>query len=120
MRLRCGGGQIVLGSAGAALAIVILTGVRYAEERMKQDRQGHLLIVMNDSGPDEPRLLSLLHANGFRASSFSYDADESDQQKWTCELRWRATLTDVRVPAPIRELRATKGVIRISWIPQAR
>src|ERR1700722_77441 len=42
-----GGGQIALGAAGTALAIVILTGVKYAEDRIKQDRQGRLLVVTN-------------------------------------------------------------------------
>jgi putative Mg2+ transporter-C (MgtC) family protein len=115
-----GGGQVILGAAGAALAIVILTGVKYAEDRMKQDRLGRLLVVANASGPNEHDLLSLVQADGFSASSFGYDTGESDQQEWTCELRWRAAFGDVTVPAFVRQLRATKGVIRISWTPQAR
>lgn len=115
-----GGGQIMLGAAGAVLAIVILSGVKYAEDRIKQDHVGRLLVVTNAFGPNEHELLSLVQAGGFSAYFLGYDGGESDRQEWTCELRWRAALRDVTVPAFVRQLQATKGVIRISWTPQAR
>lgn len=115
-----GGGQLTLGAAGAALAIVILSGLKYFEDRMKQDHQGRLLVVTGASGPEEQDILSLVQSGGFRASSFGYAASEADQQEWICELRWRATLKDVSAPAFVRQVRATKGVVRISWVPQAR
>jgi putative Mg2+ transporter-C (MgtC) family protein len=114
-----GGGQLMLGVIGSALAIVILTAVRYLEEKMKQDHQGRLLVVTDGSGPDETKILSLVQAAGFKASSLGYAAGDGDEQEWTCELRWRATLSDTTTPAFLRQLRAMKGVARLSWTPQA-
>ena len=115
-----GGGQIALGATGAVLAIVILTGIKYLEDRMKQDHQGRLLVVTDGSGPEEEQILSLVRAEGFRASAFGYSAGETEWQEWTCELRWHATLQDVTIPAFVRLLRTTRGVTRISWTPQTR
>jgi putative Mg2+ transporter-C (MgtC) family protein len=112
-----GGGQVMLGTVGTVLAIAILIGIKYLEDRMKQEHQGQLLVMTDASGPDENEILSLVQTHGFKSSSFGYAGGESDHQEWTCELRWSARLMDVTIPAFVQQLRATKGVIRISWRP---
>lgn len=55
-----GGGQVALGAVGTALAIVILAGVKYIEDRIKQDHQGKLLVVTDATGPSEHEILSVV------------------------------------------------------------
>ena len=115
-----GGGQVMLGVVGAALAIFVLTVLKYVEDRMKHDHQGRLNVLTNAAGPDEREILSLVREGGFRISSWGYAAGESGQQEWTCELRWRARLSDTTTPPFMKRLGAMKGVTRISWTPQVR
>lgn len=115
-----GGGQVMLGIVGAAVAILVLAGLKYVEDRMKQDHQGRLFIVTTPSGPDEAEILSVVRQDGFKVSSCGFAAGESDRHEWTCELRWRAALSETTIPGFIRRLGATRGVTRISWTPQAR
>src|SRR6202453_3315518 len=48
-----GGGQIALGAAGSALGIIVLTALKAAEDRMKQDHLGKLSLVLDPAGPSE-------------------------------------------------------------------
>jgi len=49
-------GQIALGLIGVTLGVLVLTGMKLTEDKMKQDHQGQLLIVTGLSGPDEDQL----------------------------------------------------------------
>jgi len=76
--------------------------------------------VKDASGPEEEQILALVRAGGFKAAAFGYSAGEAEQQEWSCELRWRATLQDVTTPAFVHQLRTTRGVTRMCWTPQTR
>src|SRR6202050_2227208 len=80
-----GGGQIGLGLVGAALGMLVLTGLKFVEDRMQQDHQAQLLIVTGPSGPDEPEIRSILENNGFRISSCAFGASQATENR---ELNW--------------------------------
>jgi putative Mg2+ transporter-C (MgtC) family protein len=64
-----GGGQIRLGLIGLVIGLVVLAGLRQVEAKMKQDRQGTLLIVTDPSGPGENDIRTTLLRAGFKIAS---------------------------------------------------
>ncbi len=82
---------------------------------MKQDHQGKLILVTTASGPEEDKILSLVHEGGFKVFSCGIAAGENGQCEWSCDLRWRATLRESTVPHVVRRLGAMTGVTRVSW-----
>jgi len=85
-----GGGQVVLGLVGAALALLVLTGLKLIEDRMKQDRQGRLLVTSGAGGPDEDEVRAMLRNSGFHVSSCAFTAAETaGERELNCELHWR-------------------------------
>jgi putative Mg2+ transporter-C (MgtC) family protein len=116
-----GGGQIALGWAGAALALVVLMGLRLIEDRMTQAREGTLLIVTSVSGPDEEEIRAILHRDGFQIASCSLATSEgTESSELKCEVRWRSKTGDTKIPGTVRRFRAHPGVLRIEWSPKAR
>ena len=116
-----GGGQVVLGLAGTVIAVAILALLKYVEERMKHDRQGRLILVADSHGPEENELRAVIQNDGFTISSCGYSAEESlGQREWTCDLQWRTTPADTKIPIFVGRLRGRQGIVRVSWTPQGR
>jgi putative Mg2+ transporter-C (MgtC) family protein len=116
-----GGGQVALGLVGGALALLVLMGLKLIEERMKQDRQGRLLVVSGAGGPDENKIRAMFQNGDFRISSCAFAmAEAAGERQLTCELRWRARPDDTKVPESVYRLAARTGVSRVCWTPQAR
>src|SRR5689334_8779587 len=61
-----GGGQIALGLIGGAIGIAVLAGLKGVEDRMRQDRQGKLRIVLAPGGPGDGEIRDALKNDGFR------------------------------------------------------
>jgi putative Mg2+ transporter-C (MgtC) family protein len=116
-----GGGQIRLGLIGLVIGLVVLAGLRQVEAKMKQDRQGTLLIVTDPSGPGENDIRTTLLRAGFKIASCgaAYNS-EAESQELNCALQRRAEANDSTVPAVVRMLAERPGVVKIAWTPQAR
>ncbi len=117
-----GGGQIALGLGGVMLGILLLTGLKPIEDRMKQDHQGKLLIVTGISGPEEDEIYGILETGGFRISSSAFAGGSgADRHELSYDVHWRARpYATRRVPEAIHLLSARAGVVRVAWTPQAR
>jgi putative Mg2+ transporter-C (MgtC) family protein len=116
-----GGGQIALGAAGAAIGIIVLAGLKTAEDRMKRDHEGRLSILLDPSGPGENEIRTSLAQAGFKMSSCAFDySPETRNTELNCELHWRAAADEDTVPEVIRALGGSPGVIRIAWSPQVK
>ncbi len=116
-----GGGQIVLGSVGLAIGLIVLVGLKKVEEHMKQDHQGTLSILADASGPDEEQIRDSVQTDGFWIASCGVTYNrEANNQELNCDLRWRAVPTDRKIPEVVRTLASHPGVIRISWTPQVK
>jgi putative Mg2+ transporter-C (MgtC) family protein len=116
-----GGGQIALGWVGAALALVVLTGLRLIEERMTPAREGMLLIATSVSGPDEEEIRAILHRDGFQIAACSLATSEgTESSELKFEVRWRSRAGDTEIPGTVRGFRGRPGVRRIEWSPKAR
>jgi putative Mg2+ transporter-C (MgtC) family protein len=116
-----GGGQVKLGLVGTALAVVILTGLKHIEDRIKQDHQGRLCIATSAEGPDENEIHTVVKSDDFRVLSCGYvSGEDSGQREFSYELRWRAKARDTKIPDFVRQLGARQGVIRVAWTPESR
>lgn len=114
-----GGGQVTLGWVGAALAGIVLSGLKLFEERMMQARQGTLLIVTGGSGPDDAEIRALLANDGFRIVSYGVATSEgAARNELKCELRWQSRISDTKMPEAIRSLQIRPGVLRLEWSPK--
>jgi putative Mg2+ transporter-C (MgtC) family protein len=114
-----GGGQLMLGFAGLILGLIVLTGLRHFERRMKQDQQGTLTVITAADGPTEEDVRAILTVERYSIRSFAvvYSV-ESRHNKLVCRLNWRSRTTDTGVPEMVRLLSARPGVVRVAWVPQ--
>lgn len=116
-----GGGQIGLGIAGTALGLLILIGLKKAEDHMKQDHQGRLFLVTDRSGPEENEIRAVLTNADFQIASCGFASEKpGGDRELTYELRWRAKAYADAVPEVVKRLTQRAGVLRIEWTPQVR
>ncbi len=116
-----GGGQVMLGLVGTAVALVILVGIKWFEDRMKQDLEGNVLIVTDVSGPSEDEIRRILHQDGFLISGCELDVTpEEELRELNCRVHWRSKPYETTVPSAVNSLMAKPGVVRVAWKPQVR
>lgn len=116
-----GGGQIGLGWVVAGLAVLVLSGLKWIEDRLRLTREATLVVATAGSGPGEEEIRAILLNSGFRISSCGLTASElEDRSEMKCVVRWQAKVEDSRIPETIHRLRAHPGVQRIEWQPAAR
>lgn len=84
-----GGGQLLLGSAGAALIILTLLILRWIDIRIPRDHRGELVVASGLDQPPFPDLGVLLRGSGYYAQfqGLSRSAD-SVETLLRFELRW--------------------------------
>jgi putative Mg2+ transporter-C (MgtC) family protein len=110
-------GNFVVGVTTAA-TMWFLTVI---EDRMKQDRQGKLLVVTGLIGPGEDEIRAILQNGGFRISSCAFATEiGAGSRGLSCDLQWRARPYDTKVPEAVNQLTARDGVLRVAWAPQAK
>src|SRR5580658_592160 len=111
-----GGGQIALGLAGVALGMFVLAGLKFIEDRMKQDHQAKLLIVTGVAGPSEDEIHAILQNGGFRISSCAFAATQgTDSYELSWDLHWRARPYVTTIPEAVHTLTAHQGIVRVAW-----
>jgi putative Mg2+ transporter-C (MgtC) family protein len=116
-----GGGQIALGAVGAVIGIMVLAGLKIAEDRMKRDHEAKLSLLVNPSGPDEKEIRAAVFQAGFKISSCALAySPEAGSSEMTCHLQWRASLKSTEVPEIVRTLGERPGVVRIAWTPAVK
>jgi putative Mg2+ transporter-C (MgtC) family protein len=116
-----GGGQIGLGLVGAAIGMLVLTGLKFIEDRLEQEHQAQLLIVSGPSGPDEAEIRAILENSGFRISSCSFGASQAtENRELNWNLNWRAKPFVMAVPEVVHFLMARPGVVSVAWTPSTR
>ena len=97
-----GGGQIALGAVGTGIGISALTGLKFLENRMKQDREGKLIVVAGIMGPGEDEIRAILQTGGFQISSCAFALEPgADRRELSCDLHWQAKPYDTKVPEAV-------------------
>jgi putative Mg2+ transporter-C (MgtC) family protein len=115
-----GGGQINLGIAGLAIGVVVIIVLRQVEQRIKQDREGPLVVVTAADGLSEREVRAGLSAGDFTLQSCSVVYAPQALTELTCQVRWRGRPSDTRVPEFVRELTRHPSISKVSWTPQSR
>jgi putative Mg2+ transporter-C (MgtC) family protein len=114
-----GGGQIVLGLTALAIGMIVLSVLKWLEVWIPHDRQGTLNLTRGPDGPTDDDVFSIIRSAGFRVLSVGVTVDAAEKRReYTCELRWRAALTETGEPAFLRALEQRPGVLRLRWKPQ--
>jgi putative Mg2+ transporter-C (MgtC) family protein len=111
-----GGGQLGLGVAALALGMFILSGLRWAETRMKQDQYATLTVAGDADSLTENDICDSALASGYHIASSSASYSKiSPQRTLEFQLRWRARPHEVRTPDFIIKLRDDPRVTTVQW-----
>jgi putative Mg2+ transporter-C (MgtC) family protein len=111
-----GGGQLILGSAAAVLGYMVLTSLRWLERRIEQFQPAMLVVVTTQHSMTPADLRSRLEAAHFRIKAISVDYSPSEQrQSIRCEVRWPSVRGAAELPAILKELEVTPGLIQLAW-----
>jgi putative Mg2+ transporter-C (MgtC) family protein len=118
MGLCFGGGQLLLGLVMLGAGMVVLSSLKWIEDRILRDRRATLVIFTRDGGPSVPRIREDLLTDHFRIVKLAVVClPEQRAKRIHCELLWRARPNDSRTPAIVDRLAGTNGVKRVSWNP---
>ena len=116
-----GGGLIALGLIGGAIGLIVLSGLKSLEDRMRQDRHGKLRIVIAADGPGDGEIRDALKNGGFRITACGFSGSAtSEAREMVCDLQWRARSDETGVPEVVQRLLARSGITRVEWSPQPR
>ena len=99
-----GGGQIALGLAGFILGMLVLSGLRWFDYRMKQKQHGVLSLTTEPARPTEEEIRATLGKAGYRMSisSVAY-VSQTNQRQLEFNLQWRGVPQRSEVPPFLKE-----------------
>ena len=116
MGLCFGGGQIGLGLAALALAILVLWPLKWAERWVGHERRGILSITTDAANPIEQVILPRLVAAGFRIGQCAVSlAEHGKTCTLRCDIRWHERHPS-RSPVELaRELGRDPEIAVVEW-----
>ena len=116
MGLCFGGGQVILGLVALGLAVLILSGLKELERRVKQDFRGIVTLKLANAGPTDSEVTEKFEGNGFRIASWRVTySRESQTRELNFRVRWRRVANDLQAPPLIAELARAPGVLEVGW-----
>jgi putative Mg2+ transporter-C (MgtC) family protein len=112
-----GGGQLRLGCAATALAIFILWGLKYAENFIPRQQQGHLCLTLDSSSPSEEELRAMILKAGCEFTRLQATYNPTGLLAGLeCTVRWRERPSqEPGTPSAIQRLRELPGVRSLTW-----
>jgi len=113
-----GGGQLLLGWAGIAIAIIVLRALKWMEKSLPRDVNASLVVLFDTKEIEESRLHNVLTTAKIKTRSITV-CDEpaigSRQLKWLIE--WDGNNGAASVPEFVDKLRHLPGLRRVEWSP---
>lgn len=114
-----GGGQTALGIVALVLGMLVLSGLKRAENHLTQVWRGLLTLTSTiDGGSTEGSVRAMIAARGFTliSTGVSYDKPAG---RWTfrCDLRWHADHPE-EIQTLLKSLSDNPGILELSWTPQ--
>jgi len=111
-----GGGQIALGIAAFALGMIVLSGLRWFDTRMKQDQHGTLLLTTERDRPSEEEIQDIVRKAGYKVSvsSVAYGS-RAEQRQIEFNLQWRGIPQSADEPPFLRQLLEDEHVSGAQW-----
>jgi putative Mg2+ transporter-C (MgtC) family protein len=112
-----GGGQIWLGIAATALGMLVLSGLRWFDYRLKQEQHGTLHLTTERDEPRHDEIQAMIGKLGYRiisVSSVAYD-NQTRRRQIEFRLQWRAAVHNVEMPSFIEGLSSDPRVLSTQW-----
>jgi putative Mg2+ transporter-C (MgtC) family protein len=111
-----GGGQLILGTVGLVLGLIVLEILKPVEKAWKQERQANLTIVVGNKGPREQDVTGAVLAAGCKVSSLSmvYDVGTA-LREMRYQVKWRGLVDDFKTPTFVAELAGRENVLKVAW-----
>jgi putative Mg2+ transporter-C (MgtC) family protein len=112
-----GGGQLRLGCAAAVLAMLILWGLKRAENFIPRVQQGNLCLALDASSPDEEELRRMILGAGCEFTHWQATYDPPGAlTALDCTVRWRERPShEADTPRAIQQLRKLRGIRSLTW-----
>jgi putative Mg2+ transporter-C (MgtC) family protein len=109
-----GGGQLFLGCAGTAFAVVVLTALRSIENFVCREHRA-LLIVRTCVRPDVQNIILPILKDSSVGAKFISSKYGTDDAELAYEVQWRKKGT-IREPTDcLLKLRSQEGVLSVEW-----
>lgn len=122
MGLCFGGGQLALGMAALAIAILVLWWLKWVESRMGTPRRAGLIVAFDTASPTKDQIDAALVSGEFHVAGQSRAySDRGDVCEVRYELRWYEYGEPRSTPEFADNLARQSGVHRLEWrqVPEA-
>ena len=120
MGLLFGGGQLLLGSVAALLALGILTGLRYVEDYVPRAHRGAITLTFGEDASSEREIAERIRGARCELQAMSVRYDPPGRLAWLrCEIKWQARARETSgIPEGLRNLRSLPGIDVFRWEQQ--
>lgn len=116
--LAFGGGQLGLGIAATALGMFVLSGLKWAESLMRQNRYAMLTISVDENGPTDDEISANVSAQGFQVAAWSVVhrcRRKGGHRIVRCQVAWRSRQPASKPPPFVSMLAQRPGVRLVRW-----
>jgi len=111
-----GGGQIKLGIAGFALGMLVLSGMRWFDYRMKREQYGTLILTTERDEPKEEAIRARMEKAGYKVSLSSVGyVNQTHRRELQLRLQWHGPPQIANVPPFLRDLVSDPNVVTAEW-----
>jgi putative Mg2+ transporter-C (MgtC) family protein len=111
-----GGGQLALGAVATALGIFALQGLRWVENRLRQQIRTRLTIMVAENGLSENALRRRLAEAGLSIAGTRIILNRSaGYRELIFELRQLRLAHDTTTPAVVADLANEAGIMKLRW-----
>jgi putative Mg2+ transporter-C (MgtC) family protein len=118
MGLCFGGGQLRLGLAALAIALVVLWLLKPIEESWKQERHATLTVEVDTDGPTEREITDAAMAAGYKVFSVAVKYETGSMiRELKCEVKWKGRASEFLPPPFVAEMAERKGARKVDWQP---
>ena len=111
------GGQIALGIEGLALGMLVLTGLRWFDDHMKQEQHGTLCLTTERDEPRQEAIRAIVQKTGYKMISVAAVTSDKQRRKRDLEfmVQWRAEPHNVEAPPFLENLLNDPHVAAAHW-----
>jgi putative Mg2+ transporter-C (MgtC) family protein len=111
-----GGGQIGLGVAASILAMLVLSGMRSFDHRIKQEQHGILNLTTDRYQPTEEDIRTAVHKAGYEIGIASVAIDsQTGKRELEFKLQWREEAQKSHIPAFLEALAEDERIAALHW-----
>jgi putative Mg2+ transporter-C (MgtC) family protein len=113
-----GGGQLTLGCALTVIVFIVLWLLKLAEDRMRQEQRGLLVLTVTGPSPSDAELRTAISSGGHRIAAWSPAYEADGRRGLFIDVAWRERGVEPLPPPFVEALARTPGVERAEWKPR--